>query len=95
MVKYKEAFQEMLTFNKELFDEFKKIHDNYLIDPATWEQQFHSKGTEVLRIIQRFDSRLCLKSESGRYGKFSSNLSEKFWGEVRKHFPKIDFVGAK
>lgn len=95
MTKYQQYLQEMLDLNKELFLEFKKLHDNYAQSPQEWKDEFNEKGQEILRIIQRFDSRLCLKSESGKYGKFSANLSDKFWAEVRKNFPKIDFIGMK
>lgn len=95
MTKYKQFFEEMLSLNESLFSEFKDIHDKYMQNPQQWNDIFQEKGREILRIIQRFDNRLCLKSESGRYGKFSSNLSEKFWVEVRTYFPKIDMVGVK
>jgi hypothetical protein len=36
---------------------------------------------------------LCGKSENSGYGKFSTSLSDKFWGEVRKYVPEVDNVG--
>jgi hypothetical protein len=93
MSKYKQQFEDMLLRHKAIFDEFKELHDKYAADPKKYQKQFNEEGEDVLVLIQRWDSILCAKSEGGKYGKFSSNLSEKFWGEVRTHFPKIDYVG--
>lgn len=90
MAKYKEYFQEMVEQNKVLFDEFKKLHDNYDKDPTKYQNEFEEKRSYMTLLIQRYISRLCMKMESGKYGKFSSNLADKFWQEVRLHFPKID-----
>lgn len=93
MTKHEEYFLDMLENNKEMFDEFKKIHDNYVQDPASWKKEFNQKGQDIVRIIRKYENMLCGKSESGKYGKFSSKLAEKFWESVRNLFPKIDFVG--
>ena len=45
--------------------------------------------------IRDYDRKLCAQMGKGQYSKFSEQLSEKFWAEVRKIFPKIDFVGVK
>lgn len=93
MTKHQQYFQDMLETHQELFDEFKKIHDAYAEDPQTLQKDFNEKGQDVLRLIRKYENMLCGKSESGRYGKFSTKLSDKFWGEIRAYFPKIDFVG--
>lgn len=93
MSKYKQQVEEMLLRHKAMFDSFKIIHDKYAEDPKKWQKEFNEEGEDVLVMIQRWDNNLCSKSESGKYGKFSNNLSEKFWTEVRTIFPKIDFVG--
>lgn len=94
MTKYKEYFDLMLEQYKDLFDKFQIIHDNFVSDPATHKDEFNNFGQDVLRIVRKYDNLLCGKSESGKYSKFSSNLSEKFWDEVRIRFPKIDSVGV-
>lgn len=94
MTKYKEYFQDMLEYNKELFDEFKEIHDKYSMDQKKWQEEFNKIGEKVLSVIRKYENNLCGKSEGGKYGKFSSNLSEKFWEMIRAYFPKIDFVGT-
>lgn len=85
----------MLEANKDLFAAFQKIHDNYVLDSKKWQQELNEKGKPILLIIQKWENNLCAKSESGRYGKFSSNLSDKFWAEIRTLFPKIDYVGME
>lgn len=90
MSKYKEYFQEMVMQNKEVFDAFKKLHDNYVRDPKKFQKEFEAQRAEMMLLIQRHINRLCMKMESGKYGKFSSTLADKFWQEVRIHLPKID-----
>lgn len=95
MPKYKQHVQDMLSVHKELFDSFKQIHDKYVTDPKKYQEQFNQAGQDVLRIIQRWENSLCGKSEGGKYGKFSGGLADKFWGEIRTYFSKIDSVGLE
>ncbi len=95
MTKSQQYFQDMMEYNKEAFDAFKKIHDAY--NPKTKENQeeFNEAGEQVMTIIRKYENLLCAHSESGKYGKFSNKTAETFWGYIRKTFPKIDFVGIK
>lgn len=95
MTKYKKIFDEMINKNRELFIKFKITHDMYANDKKTWANQFNEEGSRVLEIIREYEDILCRHSEQGQYSKFSANLAEKFWDEVRKNYPKIDFVGVK
>ncbi len=95
MTKYKQIFDEMIKKNRELFIKFKITHDMYANDKKTWSNQFNEEGEKVLEIIREYENILCKHSEQGKYSKFSGNLAEKFWIEVRKNYPKIDFVGVK
>ena len=52
MPKYQQYFQEMVEYNKEVFDEFKAIHDEYLQDPKIYHDLFNDKGEKILRIIR-------------------------------------------
>jgi hypothetical protein len=92
MVKYKKVFKEMLEDNQNLFNEFKTIHDNFTKDSENWKDKFNEEGTKILRVIRRYENTLCSKSENSGYGKYSDNLSDKFWGEVRIYLPLIDQV---
>lgn len=91
--KFKEVFQMMLDQNKELFEEFKKIHDSYATDPKAWQSKFNEVGRDVQDIIRRYENRLCSHSEGSGYGKFTNSLSDKFHAEIKNHFPKIDSIG--
>lgn len=95
MSKYKKQVQEMLDIHKDIFDSFKQLHDKYAEEPEKWQEKFNEEGKPVLLMIQRWENNLCAKSESGKYGKFSHTLSDKFWTEIRAHFPKIDYIGLR
>ena len=95
MTKYKQTFDDMIAKNRELFIRFKITHDMYAADKKTWNKQFNEEGEKVLEVIREYENKLCGFSEQGQYSKFSANLSDKFWQEVRKNYPKIDFVGIK
>ncbi|OGG15419.1 hypothetical protein A3D77_07820 [Candidatus Gottesmanbacteria bacterium RIFCSPHIGHO2_02_FULL_39_11] len=85
---------EMTAENKELFDSFKIIHDNYVINSDAWMEKFNAVGKEVVEVMRIWERKLCSHSERGQYGIFSSKLSDKFWDEIRKVYPKIDYVGV-
>lgn len=93
MIKYKQQVKDMLETHKDLFTQFREIHDSYAQNPKKWQKEFNEKGDEILPIIRRYENSLCGKSEGGKYGKFSENLADKFWGEIRILFPKIDYIG--
>ncbi len=94
MVKYKEYFAKMCAENKHLFDEFLFIHNLYKDNKKANQVVFNEQGAMVRHIIEDWDRKLCGRMERGVNAGYSANLSEKFWGEVRKLFPMIDFVGA-
>jgi len=95
MQKYQTVFQRMLDENKELFDNFTQVHEAYILNPDANRARFNTLGREVMDVIRNYERILCGKTESGQYGKFSGNLSQKFWDEVRKVYRKIDFVGVQ
>jgi len=82
----------MLKDYDEFFAKFKTIHDKYQEDPGTWKDEFNQTGLKALRIIRRYENALCSRTENTGFGKFSENLSDKFWEEVRLNFPLIDEV---
>lgn len=93
--KYKEYYKEMITAHRELFEKFKDIHDQYVMDEDAWKKEFNEVGAKTVEIIREYEVRLCSHSEGGQYGKFATNLADKFWNEVRKEYPRVDFVGVK
>src|SRR5579862_1511693 len=95
MAKYKQHVLDMLEVHADIFKEFQKIHDAYGQDHHKWQEAFNEKGREILPILARWENTLCAKSESGKFGKFSSALADKFREEVKAHFPQIDAIGKK
>ena len=95
MTKYQQTFQDMLDYNTDLFSAFTKVHELYVQDTKKHQAQFNELGQEVLEVIRKYENMLCSTSEGGKYGKFSSQLSDKFWAVIRGKFPKIDFIGVK
>jgi len=95
MTKYKQYFQEMLSANKVVFDEFKKIHDSFALDRMKHQDEFNRQGEMIMDIIRDWEKRLCARMEGGKNGVYSANLSEKFKDEIKKIFPKIDLIGVK
>lgn len=85
----------MLDYNQDLFSAFSKVHALYIEDKKKYQQQFNELGQEVLEVIRKYENMLCNTSEGGKYGKFSSTLSDKFWSVIRATYPKIDFVGMQ
>ena len=94
MSKYKLVFDQMYQANKELFDNFKDIHNEYAMNPVQWQKLLNQYGGEVVEVIREYDRKLCAGMATGKFGQFSSGLSDKFLDEVRKMYPKIDFVGV-
>ncbi|OGG09561.1 hypothetical protein A2154_01380 [Candidatus Gottesmanbacteria bacterium RBG_16_43_7] len=95
MQKFEMIYEQMLAENSDLFASFKNIHDAYAINPQMNQSKFNTIGREIIEVIRNYERILCGKTESGQYGKFSPKLSERFWQEVRKNYPKIDFVGVQ
>jgi len=85
----------MIDENKELFNTFKSIHDAYILNPQMNQERFNAVGQEIVDIVRDYERKLCGNMNAGVYGAFSQNLSQKFWEEIRKVYPKIDFVGAQ
>lgn len=92
MPKYQKHFQSMLSDYEDFFAEFKQLHDKFVADPDEYRDAFNEMGQKILRIIRRYEDELCSKSENSGFGKFSTNLSDKFWEQVRGYFPQIDAV---
>lgn len=85
----------MVETNKELFEKFKNVHTAYIKDYKTHEEEFNKVGKEVMEKVLHYENRLCAKTQNSGYGKYSTNLSEKFREVIRKQYPLIDFVGTK
>ena len=93
--KYKQYFEQMLEENRELFDKFSAIHEQYRLNQTANQAKFNDIGQEVREVIRDWERRLCTVMGRTRYSKYSQQVSEKFWGLIRDKFSKIDMVGVK
>jgi len=93
--RYKQYVDKMLSEQEEVFGTFRKIHDEYESKGPEIQEKFNEVGSQVLRIIQDYEDKLCSNQERGMYNKFSGGLSEKFRSEIKKMFPMIDYIGLK
>ena len=93
--KYKVYVQKMIDENKNVFDEFKIVHDKYGLDEDKWQDEFNKKGKRVQELTREYEDNLCRNTERGKYSSYSSNLAEKFQGEVRRLFPMYNHIGIK
>lgn len=95
MTKTQQVIQDMLDYNKDIFEHFQIIHEAYTRDAKKYQVQFNDEGEKVLQIIRKYENILCSHSESGKYGKFSSKLADTYWAILRKKYPKIDCIGLQ
>ena len=74
---------------------FFNIYELYKLNPKENQKVFNEVGRQIQDVIHTYEKMLCGKTEGGMYSKFSSGLSEKFWGLLRNDFPKIDCIGIQ
>lgn len=84
----------MIEQNRDLFLDFKEVHDQFVSDEG-YKDEFNEKGAKVVEIIREYEKKLTSQQDRGQYSKFSSGLSDKFWDQIRTFLPRIDFVGVK
>jgi len=92
--KYKDYFDRMIVNNKFKFDNFNKLYNEYIKDQDGLQEKYNKEGKEILEIIREWENKLCSRTEKAGFGNYSTNLSEKFWSEVRKTYPLIDYIGV-
>lgn len=85
----------MLETHRDLLLDFKDVHDRFVADNETHKQEFNEKGAKVIDVIREYEKKLTAHQNKGQYSKFSANLSDKFWDQIRTFLPRIDFVGVK
>lgn len=93
--KYQEFYQLMYEENKELFDYFSALCENYERDPEIYKERFDEEGKKVMRIMQDWDRKLCKKMDRTGKGNYSTAVSQKFWDVIKKKYPRILEVGVK
>lgn len=91
--KYKDYFNRMIEANKDAFESFRNIHDQYGLDEDAHQDEFNKAGEKILPVIHEWENKLCMQSEKAGYSGYTSGLAEKFQAEVKKEFPLIDHIG--
>ena len=91
--KYVEYYDRMVEQNQELFDSFKKLHDEYELDQNGLQAKFNEEGEKIMEVVREWENKLCMQQEKGGYANFTSKLAEKFQAVVKKHFPLVDHIG--
>jgi hypothetical protein len=95
MVKYKEFFTLMVEQNREQFQKFMILCQDYIKDKKGFKEQFDREGREIRDIVEFWERKLCKQMEGGNKAVYSSNLADKFRAEVKKIFPVYDEIGVK
>lgn len=93
--KYRQLFLEMMQENRDLFLDFKEVHDKYMENEEEYKKEFNEKGEKVVEVIRNYEMKLTAQQNSGQFSKFSTGLADKFWDQIRTFLPRIDFVGVK
>lgn len=83
----------MISENKDLFTEFTKAHFEYSTNQDKYQENFNKIGEKILSVIHEYENRLCKTSEGAGFGSYTTNLAEKFQGEIKSHFPLVDHIG--
>ena len=92
--KYKDYFDRMIASNKESFNKFNLLYNEYIKNQDDLQEKFNEEGKKILEIIREWEGKLCSQTEKAGFGNYSTNLSEKFWTEIRKTYPLIDYIGV-
>ncbi|OGM29943.1 hypothetical protein A2630_03845 [Candidatus Woesebacteria bacterium RIFCSPHIGHO2_01_FULL_44_10] len=82
----------MLALNRQLFEEFQRIHDMYTLNEEPHQDEFNRVGEKVMKVVREYEQKLC-QTQEGTYNQYTSKLAQKFQDEVRARFPMIDHVG--
>lgn len=85
----------MYEKNEKLFAEFQPIHDSFMRDRKNNQVLFNEKGKAIMEVLRFYETQVCGKQERSGMGVYSSKLAEKYWEEIKKKLPLIDFVGVK
>ena len=93
--KYLQLFHLMLKANEQALSEFKLLHDKYEKEPKKYQDEYNKEGARFLQIIQKYENMLTSHTENSGYGKYATNLSEKFRSAVKMVYPKLDFIGVQ
>ena len=94
MVKYKQVYIDTLKAHRAEFESFRVIHDLFKADQKKYSKHYNIQGKKIRDYLDRAVNILCGKTESSGHGAFSSVLADRFWEEVRRDYPMVDFIGV-
>lgn len=95
MTKLQKLVTEMYDKYAEQFSQFQAVHDAFMRDRKANQAKFNKLGEKIMEPLRFYETQLCGKQERSGMGVYSSKLAEKYWVEIKKKFPMIDFVGVK
>jgi hypothetical protein len=89
-----QTFYDLLKTNQTTtFTEFKRVHDAFAQNQATYRQEFNRIGRDFVSLVRSYERRLCAGMERTNNSVYSTGVSETYWKLVRHDFPLIDQVG--
>ena len=94
--KYKRIFEEIWEKDKELFQNFFLLNNDYADAKKRTkvEDEFQKVGKQIKELLQKGEDELCRQMEKSSHRAFSSKVADKYWDEVRRYFKYIDMVGV-
>ena len=95
MTKIQTVISEMYEKYQQEFADFQITHDKFMRDRKTFQRKYNREGRKIMEILRFYEGQLCGKQERSSMGVYSSKLAEKYWTEIKKKLPLIDFVGVK
>jgi hypothetical protein len=95
MTKYQQVIAELYRDHQAEMEAFQAVHDKYMDNQKKFQDEFNEMGVTIMDLLHFYERQLCGKSERSGMGVYSSKLAEKFWVEIKKKLPMIDFVGVK
>jgi hypothetical protein len=95
MTLYKKLITEMYEAHDAEMKSFDAVHANYLTNQKKYQDAYNQAGVAIMEIMHGYEKQLCGKSERSGMGVYSSKLADKFWQEIKKRYPLIEFVGVK
>lgn len=93
--KYLSLYLEMKEVHSNLFKDFSQIHQKYAKDQEKYQKEFNKTGKKVQEVIRIYEKQLCGKTDASTYSRFATNLSNKFWDQIKNDYPLIDFIGVE
>jgi len=94
--KYKQYFEQMLEQEKELFENFRVVHDQYKLNQTALQKKYNVEGEKVVTVIRHWERRCARLWDERVYGQYAQQgFRKSFWDLIREEFDQIDMIGVK